>query len=218
MDRIQDSNTTPGGLFRDGDPATNTPATRLNALYFNGITEELRNVIAQAGITPDPDNWTQLHAALLAILNPPGSQIGYARTNSTVFETGVVPLPADDTIPQQTEGKEYSSLNTSYTPQRASSLLEVDVFLPVVDANMNVALFRDAGNDAIVAAVAQLQSTSAFCVLKAVVPAGSTTATTFKLRYGSNSGAACSIGGTGTGTPTFGAARKALMIVREIAQ
>lgn len=68
MDRNTGANTGPEGLFQDAIAGVR-PATSLSALWANGLTEELLNVIKAAGITPDANNWTQLLQALRAFNN-----------------------------------------------------------------------------------------------------------------------------------------------------
>jgi hypothetical protein len=54
----------------DGNPATGTAPTRPGAYWHYQIQAELAAVLAEAGLTPDPDVLTQLRDALL-ILAPP---------------------------------------------------------------------------------------------------------------------------------------------------
>ncbi len=50
--------------FRDGDPLSGTPATRLNATWFNGVQQEILNAITDGGLTPDAEDLTQLAQAI----------------------------------------------------------------------------------------------------------------------------------------------------------
>jgi hypothetical protein len=59
--------------FRDGDPVAGTPATRLNAAWFNALQEEVANVVEGAGIALDPSSRTQLLAAIGALIAAAGS-------------------------------------------------------------------------------------------------------------------------------------------------
>lgn len=150
-----------------------------------------------------------------------GWQIGYARTVSTTTATTTdTSIPLDATIPQITEGVAYASLDTTITPVEAASLLEVEVVLPVAGnsvINIPVALFRDSGANAIHATMVTVNTGyQTIVVLRTVVAAGSTSATTFKVRW-------CVQSGTGyilnaAGTNFFGASAQATMTVREIKQ
>jgi len=52
-----------------GNPGTGTPATKPGAWWYHMVTEELRKVIADAGLTPDHANLGQLSAAIAALIN-----------------------------------------------------------------------------------------------------------------------------------------------------
>jgi hypothetical protein len=54
------------GFPSTGNPLTSTPATKPGAWWFHMIMEELLAVVADAGITPDATNLTQLRDALRA--------------------------------------------------------------------------------------------------------------------------------------------------------
>lgn len=49
-----------------GNPGLGIPPTNLTPWWFNMVQEELRNVVVDAGITPDKTVWTQLASALAA--------------------------------------------------------------------------------------------------------------------------------------------------------
>lgn len=55
--------------FTPGNPGTGVPATTPGAWWFHMITEELRKVITDAGLTPDHANLSQLSQAI-ALLSP----------------------------------------------------------------------------------------------------------------------------------------------------
>lgn len=54
----------PNGYFTGGNPATNTPATVVDADWANAVQEEICNVIAGAGVTLDKTKQNQLLAAI----------------------------------------------------------------------------------------------------------------------------------------------------------
>lgn len=56
------------GYPTDGNPSTATPATIPGARWFHQIGEELRNVIASAGLTPSDSDLTQLQQAIAAMI------------------------------------------------------------------------------------------------------------------------------------------------------
>ncbi|HFZ2331048.1 TPA: hypothetical protein ACIJ1F_003699 [Citrobacter freundii] len=55
---------TADGKYTDGSVAGGTAATRLRAAAFNAIQEELANIVESAGMSLDPDDMTQVLAAL----------------------------------------------------------------------------------------------------------------------------------------------------------
>lgn len=58
---------TAGNYPTGGNPGTGTPATKPGAFWFHMITEEIRKVITDAGLTPDKSNLAQLSAAVSAL-------------------------------------------------------------------------------------------------------------------------------------------------------
>lgn len=65
MDRIQDPTATEDNQFQEA--GTGTVATRLRALWLNGIQEELIHILEEAGITPSSATLTQVLQALKII-------------------------------------------------------------------------------------------------------------------------------------------------------
>ncbi len=153
----------------------------------------------------------------------PGTQVGYARTNSTTVDSTSSVIPFDDTPPQNTEGKEY--LTCAFTPRYATSLIEVEAFIPLIDGggsvNAILALFDGVSADAIAASRVDMTGDAdqpSFGIVRAVVAAGSTSARTYALRYGSSEGNAIHIGEDNSGNDRFGTARVSSLTVKEIRQ
>lgn len=81
-------------FFTNGSPGV-TPATVPGAWWFHMITEELRAVVVQAGLTPAHGTLTQVRDAILALIPPAGALVvrGAARVtsaNSQAISSGVV--------------------------------------------------------------------------------------------------------------------------------
>jgi hypothetical protein len=55
------------GYATGGNPASGTPATTPGEWWYHMVTEELRKVIVDAGLTPDAKDLTQLSAAIAAL-------------------------------------------------------------------------------------------------------------------------------------------------------
>ncbi len=148
-------------------------------------------------------------------------QTKYAVT--TTADSTAVNIPFDNTIPQNTEGKEITPLNITITPKKADSLLVIDVRIPFIDVSANnvfaLALFQDSIADALTVALHTPTNTAYYSHinLRFVVVAGSTTARTYKVRYGMNTGTAYLLRSSGSAT-VYGNIQQASMIVTEIAQ
>lgn len=209
------------GRFKVGDGTTH-----YNDLpYFAGPIGDLSDVNA-----PSPTNGQALIFDLATGKWVPGpgavsagSQIGYARTTSATTATTTSSIPLDNTIPQNSEGAAYAALDTTITPQDSSSLLVIDVDIPLVSAstttNLAFALFRDSGADAIAATFVAIEAADRGrqLRLRAIVSAGSTAATTFKLRWGTSAGTGALLRTNGTAA-FLGGVIAATMSVREIKQ
>lgn len=157
-------------------------------------------------------------AAAAANVKLSGDVVQVVYAESSALATGTTLIPYDDTIPQQTEGDQY--LTASITPTDAASLLKIDVTFngshSAAADFLSVALFRDAGADAI-AAVCERSDTAGGKVMSFTkrVTAGSTSATTFKVRAGGNSAGTTSFNGNG-GARRFGGVAASSITVTEI--
>lgn len=116
-----------------------------------------------------------------------------------VFASGITPvIPADDTIPQITEGTEF--FTAAITPLKSTSVLRVSGFMNVTSgaANgiINLATFVGATVDAIWASSGQGTIGNMFGVSFSFdIPAGSTAARTYRLRMGPTGAGGMSING-----------------------
>ena len=139
---------------------------------------------------------TQLTGTIVAARLPTGSTAQIVTSTSGTLATGTTIIPFDNTIPQNTEGDQYLSL--AITPQNASSTLEINVVLIVSgtawsSAGGIVALFQDATANALAAVADGLTNNLAHSIsFTHFMAAGTTSATTFKVRAG--------CGGAGTTT------------------
>lgn len=102
------------------------------------------------------------------------------------------PIPIDDTIPQNTEGDQF--VTASITPTSATNRLYIEAICEMVNAGSNLdcsmALFQDSTAGALAAATKQLGGSGVYSqiVLAYEMAAGTTSATTFKIRIGPGSG------------------------------
>ncbi len=140
---------------------------------------------------------------------------------STVYVTagtGTTVLPLDDTIPQNNEGDEYFTV--SITPSNASNILEIDGIVYCAHSNLTalvaIALFQDSTADALsVAWASNFAANEALTIpFHHTMVAGTTSATTFKIRVGGSAVGTTTINGAG-GSRYFGGALKSFIRVIE---
>lgn len=124
----------------------------------------------------------------------PASQKVFVQQVSTIVSStssGTTAIPFDDTIPQNTEGDERMTL--SITPTSATNKLIIRVVVQATNsANVtcSAALFQDSTAGALAAACGQVGASTVAgqITLFYSMLAGTTSATTFKVRVGSASG------------------------------
>ena len=138
-------------------------------------------------------------------------------TTATSTSTTTV-LPYDTTIPQSSEGAEF--LTVTITPTSASSILVIEFESwggASAALHMCVALFQDSGADALTASAVYNAGANYNNVFRITykMTAGTTSATTFKVRFGPGSaGTAYML--RSSSTDAFSTAKQAVLRVREI--
>jgi hypothetical protein len=101
-------------------------------------------------------------------------------------------MPIDDTVPQNTEGDEI--ITVAITPTNASNRLRISAICEMVNAGSNLdcgmAIFQDTTANALSGAIKQLGGSGVYSqiVVSHEMAAGTTSATTFKVRIGPGSG------------------------------
>lgn len=69
-----------------GTPGAGTPATKPGPWWYHMVTEEVRNVILSAGLTPDHEDLSQLSAAIQSLIDirrlPVGSVVYVAKSSA----------------------------------------------------------------------------------------------------------------------------------------
>lgn len=130
--------------------------------------------------------------------SPAGSIVQQVDSLSTAGATGSTVIPADDTIPQNTEGNEYMTL--AITPTSATNKLIIEAVWTGTNATNGalicVALFQDTTANALACSWSSSTTGGHIENIKVYhsMTAGTTSSTTFKIRAGGNAG---------TGTTTF---------------
>lgn len=127
----------------------------------------------------------------------PGTTVQEVNTSVVTSTTGTTQIPSDDTIPQITEGTEFMTL--AITPTSATNKLHIRVVIclgsDTATRTLIAALFQDATANALNAGVTHMVTATAVTqiIIDHYMLAGTTSATTFRVRAGANN----------TGTTTF---------------
>ncbi|WP_428246743.1 hypothetical protein [Ferrovibrio sp.] len=130
-------------------------------------------------------------------------------------------IPGDDTKPQISEGVEIAAV--SITPKSAASLLRVTAYMPFIQTSSGTAatgvlsIYRDAIADARATGVCNFPGLhNNHCLTLHEEAAGSTAATSFSMRWGTDQNVAMYINGHSS-SRLFGGALRCLLIVDEFA-
>ena len=143
-------------------------------------------------------------------------QVVYVQTGAGA--TGTTVIPQDDTIPQQTEGVEFLTL--AITPTHADNILYIESSLnlsPAAAGRRVVALFQDSTAGALAANMAYMVSSSGnnIITVQHKMVAGTTSATTFKVRGGNDAAATITLNGY-TGGRKYGGVLSSFLKITEI--
>jgi len=129
-----------------------------------------------------------------------------ASTNFSAVTTGTAILPFDDTIPQITEG--FEIMTQSITPKSTTNVLTIEATISCgssVPASMTAALFQDSTANALAAASTYMATATGPINIKIshTMTAGTTSATTFRIRLGTDAAGTTTFNGVG-GVRRFG--------------
>jgi len=146
-----------------------------------------------------------------------GMPVQMVSVNSTAVATGTTTIPLDDTIPQNTEGNEFMTL--AVTPKSATNTLVIEANLSVASSaanNLITALFQDTTADALAVSCQAAPNTNQIynLTVRYSMVAGTTSATTFKVRVGGNGAATFTFNGF-SAARYFGATAKSSMTITE---
>lgn len=157
-----------------------------------------------------------------------GAVVGTVRrlgaTVSTTSFTVTATIPYDNTKPQNTEGAALSAIDTTVTPNNASSTITITVILsgvsmgPSADGFM-VTLYRDTGVDAIAVAMKTIAGNTQWgeaIIVFPNIPAVAAAATTFKVRLGVQDNTWTLYGLRATSGDKFNGTLFAAMLVDEV--
>lgn len=151
---------------------------------------------------------------------PAGNVVQVVNTQTGAVATGTTLIPADDTIPQNTEGNEYMTL--AITPRSATSKLKIEVVFfgsASVDTTLTAALFQDATANALAAASLHNATPLSMRTIHFThyMTAGTTSATTFKVRAGGHAANTTTFNGF-SGGRAFGGVAASSITITEISQ
>lgn len=159
----------------------------------------------------------------MAIFAPPGvgSVVQMVSTLSTANATGTTTIPLDTTIPQNTEGNQFMTL--AITPKSTTNNLVIQVVAlashSVNTGNIIMALFQDSTANALAATnIYQTTATApGILTINHTMAAGTTSATTFKIRIGGNAAGTTTFNsGSGIGANLFGSITKSSIVIWEV--
>ena len=151
-----------------------------------------------------------------------GAIVQIVRTQSGAVATGTTTSPGDDTIPQNDEGSAFDALDTSITPTNTNNTLLITVDAQFahttgVTDRLMMALFQDSTANAL----ANQHYTQKGANLQEVhrlsfsMTAGTTSATTFKVRCGMSTAGTLTMNGAG-GSRVGGGVNYSSMTITEI--
>ncbi len=155
-------------------------ATAVNAIQFLASSGNISGTFRCYGV-----------AKVASATTIAGVVVQEVNTQLVTSSLGTTAIPFDDTIPQNTEGDEYMTL--AITPMSATNKLRIQAVLVGApasdDRRMTMALFQDATASAIDVTTTRCPlATASFLVIDHYMTAGTTSATTFKIRAGANNG------------------------------
>lgn len=142
-------------------------------------------------------------------------------TLSSAAATGTTTIPLDDTIPQITEGTEF--LTATITPTNVANRLIIEAVLHISSdtgsRHLIGALFQGAGANALAVSSAFMATAAAFTVLviRHEMAAGTTSATTFRIRAGTDAAATVTLNGLSSVRKFGGATLSAFRVTERIA-
>lgn len=151
---------------------------------------------------------------------PAGSVLQVVNSSTGSVATGTTLIPSDDTIPQNTEGNEYMTL--AVTPTSATNNLRIDVVVQCASSaaggRMMAALFQDSTANALAVSTQGFVDANKPMMLSFThyMTAGTTSATTFKIRVGAAQAGTTTFNGA-SGARLYGGVSSSSITIMEVA-
>ena len=148
-----------------------------------------------------------------------GKVLQHVHASVSSVLTGTTVMNADDTIPQNTEGNEVITLAITPTSATSRLLITANIFhsAEISAYNMITALFQDTTADALAAVMEDVRVSTAPLVTPLIyeMAAGTTSATTFKIRAGAGSAGTYTLNGF-SGNRVFGGVASTTLSIMEL--
>ena len=127
-----------------------------------------------------------------------GAVVQVVNTSNSAVSSGTTSMPYDDTVPQNTEG--FEVMTRSIAPTATGNKLKIEVVVNASGAGntqITAALFQDSTASALAAATKSIGTANRGeqIVFTHYMDAGTTSATTFKVRIGTNGTSNCTFNG-----------------------
>jgi hypothetical protein len=214
--KFTNANTGPVSLDVNGQGAMDVKKFGGEALIGGEITAGSIHLLAFDG--------TDFQIVSTMPIVDPGTPSNIAVATSTTVDSTAAVIPYDNTIPQNSEGKAFADLDITYTPKKATSKLLIEIFMQAsadVGTSFVIALFVDSDVDAIAASMTSIPANfDNEANLMAIIDAGSTTARTYKVRFGSAnpSGSPTAFVNQSSTGAKFGGVLSSSMTITEVSQ
>lgn len=151
-----------------------------------------------------------------------GASVQVKNTQTGAVATSAVVMPLDDTIPQNTEGAEFTGLATTITPTNASNKLMIEVIVLIAASAATIwpvlGLFQDSVAGALAAVFHNEPTTNGarVMVLRHYMTAGTASATTFKVRAGPHIAGTITLNGNNAARLMGGVAASSMTITEYV--
>lgn len=190
-------------------------------VFRNAATTERMRIDSSGNIKLSTAGTTIQNSSGNPILRQTGSVIQVVNVQTGAYSSTTAIIPLDSTIPQNTEGTELFTVSITPTSSTSKLLIQANVMFTVTASQWCIiALFQDSTANALAAVPAYINIATAGITtsMQYFMTAGTTSATTFKLRYGQpTAGATIGINGPSGGVAFFGGVCISGMTVTEIA-